>query len=323
MSAQTIPVLEPVAGSERAVERVGTFLVTYRRPALLLTSLRGVMAQTRPPDSVIVINNDAEDDVRGRLAPEFPGVGVVDLPANEGSGGGFACALDLATRLGFTWSWLLDDDAVPEPEALEALLGVAARMRGAERVLGIVASTQVSPHGTFGGARWRYRVIPVPATVRTGGEPFSIDVAYWAGLLVHRSVVEQIGLPRADFFRCFADYEYCLRVRRAGMEIVAVPTSRISHHADGMYRTVTRLGRRSVRLVYEPARHYYAVRNEAYTAWRILRNPLSVFFHLTRQVRLAAGDLLHEEQPIHRLRLRVLGTVDGLRGRLGRRQEIE
>ncbi|MGH2453011.1 MAG: glycosyltransferase [bacterium] len=305
-----------------AAERVAAFVVTYRRPVLLADTLRGVLGQTHPPDAVIVINNDAADDVRARLAGEFPGVEVVDLASNEGSGGGFACALDLAARLGYTWSWLLDDDSIPEPASLEALLGALSHIRSAERPVAMAASTQLSPYGSFGGARWRHRIVVVPPVERSGSAPFSIDVAYWAGLMVHRSVMERIGLPRADFFRCFADYEYCLRVRRAAMEIIAVPASRVAHH-NGMYRTVTRLGRTSVRLVYSPSRHYYSTRNEAYTAWRILRNPLAVFFHLTRQARLALGDILHEDQRLRRLRLRALGTLDGLRGRLGQRGDLE
>lgn len=322
MGAQSVVIPDRSHPEVQVAERVAVFVVTYRRPVLLAETLQGVLGQTRPPEAVIVINNDAADNVRRRLAGEFSGVEVVDLASNEGSGGGFACALDLAARLGYTWSWLLDDDAIPEPGALEALLGGVASFRAQQRIVGMAAATQVSPYGTFGGARWRHRIVRVPPAVRNGEKPFAIDVAYWAGLLIHRSVIERIGLPRTDFFRCFADYEYCLRVRRAAMEIVAVPASRVKHHT-GMYRTVVRLGRRSVRLVYDPARHYYAARNEAYTAWRILRSPLAVLFHITRQVRLAVGDVIHEKQRLHRVRLRALGTLDGLRGRLGRRPDLE
>ncbi len=322
MSVQGVLTPEVGRSDRQSADSVSAFVVTYRRPELLAATLRGVVAQTRLPDAVIVINNDPADDVRVRVGSEFPGVEVLDMGGNEGSGGGFACALEMASRLGYTWSWLLDDDSIPDATSLEALLEAVGRLRGLDRAHAIAASTQVSPQGTFGGGRWRHRVIPVPVSERNGSEPYSVDVAYWAGLLVHRSVMERIGFPRADFFRCFADYEYCLRVRRAGIKIVGVPASRVAHHT-AMYRASVRLGRRSVRLAYEPARHYYAARNEAYTAWRILRNPLAVAFFLGRQIRLGVGDLLHEERPLHRVRLRFLGALDGLRGRLGRREEIE
>lgn len=315
---QETSMLRPAAGPER----VAAIVVTYKRPALLQACLRGILAQTRKPDGVIVLNNAPEEDVLSRVRSEFPGVGVVTLSENSGSGGGFACALQIANRCGYEWTWLLDDDAIPEPNALEELLTVAARSRVAGVPLGMAASLQVSPYGTFGGGHWRHRVVTIPAAQRNGSHPYPIDVAYWAGLLVHGSVMERVGYPRADFFRCFADYEYCLRLKRAAMEIIAVPTSRVTHH-EGAYRTVVRLGRRSIRLRYDATRHYYAARNAAYTAWHILRNPLAILFHTTKLVRLAVGDLLHEEDGPRRVVFRIRGTLDGLRGRLGRRTDLE
>ena len=305
-----------------APERVAAFVVTYRRPGLLRTNLAALVSQTRRLDAVIVMNNDPGDRVRDLLWDEFPTVGVVDLSENVGSAGGFARALHLASQCGYTWGWLLDDDSIPEPNAIEELLAAAARFRRDGLETAMLAPVQMSSRGAFGGALWRHRIVPISHAQRAGSEPFAIDLAYWAGLLVHRSVVGRIGYPRTEFFRCFADYEYCLRLKQAGMRIMAVPTSRIAHH-DGLYRRVVRLGRPSVRARYAPSRHYYDARNAAFAAWHTLRSPLAVAFHLARQCRLALGDLLYEDQSLYRLGLRVRGTIDGLRGRLGRRAEIE
>ncbi len=107
-------------------EAVAAFVVTYRRPALLRATLSGIAAQTRPPDSVVVMNNDPDGDIREGLGEEFRTAAVVDLAENVGSAGGFARALYIAGRQGAVWSWLLDDDAAPYPDALEQLLAVAA-----------------------------------------------------------------------------------------------------------------------------------------------------------------------------------------------------
>jgi len=303
-------------------ESVAAFVVTFRRPLLLRANLRAIVSQTRKPDAVIIINNDPENGVYRLIADEFADVGVVNLAENLGSGGGFARALHIVSECGYAWGWLLDDDSIPEPETLGRLLAVATSMKREGRAIGMAAPVQVSSRGRFGGALWRERVVPAPAVQRNGEQPFPIDLAYWAGLLVHRSVVARIGYPRTDFFRCYADYEYCLRLRRAAMEIVAVPQSRVSHH-EGLYQTMVKWGRPSVRRRYSPSRYYYDARNAAFTASHTMRSPLAVVFHLARQVRLAIGDLLYEDQKTGRLALRVRGTVDGLRGRLGRREDLE
>jgi len=302
-------------------EAVAAFVVTYRRPALLRATLSGITAQTRPPDSVVVMNNDPDDDIREGLGEKFPTAAVVDLAENVGSAGGFARALYIAGRQGAAWSWLLDDDAAPYPDALEQLLSVATALRAEGRPVGLLSPAQVASSGRFGWARWRHRPVPVEPALRDGDEPFAIDLAYWAGLLVHRSVINQVGYPRTEFFRCYADYEYCLRARRAGMEIVAVPGSRVAHQ-EGLSRAVVRLGRPSSRRRYPPDRHYYDARNAAFTAWHTLHSPLAVAFHLAHQCRLALGDLVYESESFRRLALRARGTLDGLWGRMGRKDGI-
>ena len=303
-------------------ERVAAFVVTYRRPEILRTNLAALVSQTHRLDAVIVMNNDPDGRIRNLLWDEFPTVEVVDLSENVGSAGGFARALHLANQCGYTWGWLLDEDSIPEPNALEELMAAAARFRRDGEVIGMLAPMQMSAQGAFGGAMWRHRIVPVSNAQRAGREPFAIDLAYWAGLLVHRSVIGRIGYPRTEFFRCFADYEYCLRSKQAGMKLMAVPTSRVAHH-EGLHRTVVRLGRPSVRAGYPPSRHYYDARNAAFTAWHSMRSPLAVAFQFIRQCRLAVGDLLYEDQKLRRVGLRFRGTVDGLLARLGRRSEIE
>lgn len=303
-------------------ERVAAFVVTYRRPALLGATLSGILSQSRPLDAVIVINNDPTDGLREILWDEFPGVEVVDLAENVGSAGGFARALYIADRCAFTWAWLLDDDSIPEPAALERMLDARNALRQGGRRVALLAPMQVSSNGPYGGALWRDRIVAIPPSRRSGDEPFDIDLAYWAGLLVHRDVVACVGFPRTDFFRCYADYEFCLRARRAGLQIVAVPGSRVRHH-EGEYRTVVRWGRRSVRRSAQPVRFYYDARNAAYVAWHTLRRPRAALFHILRQVKLAVGDLLYEDRKLYRARLRLWGTLDGLRGRLGRREDLE
>src|SRR3989304_2724814 len=92
-------------------EAVAAFVVTYWRPALLRAPLGGIAAQTRPPDSVIVMNNDPNDDIREGLGKDFPTAAVVDLTENVGSAGGFARALCIAGRRGAAWGWRLGHDA--------------------------------------------------------------------------------------------------------------------------------------------------------------------------------------------------------------------
>src|SRR5215813_3941034 len=76
--------------------RVAAVVVTYNRRDLLLESLAAVLAQTRAPDSVIVVDNASEDGTAAAVREGFPGVQVAELARNSGGAGGFAAGLALA-----------------------------------------------------------------------------------------------------------------------------------------------------------------------------------------------------------------------------------
>ncbi len=302
------------------VGTVGAFVLTFRRPAVLASTLKGVLEQTRRVDQVTVLNCDTAEPLAPALEREFPGVAVIDLEANVGSAGGFSRALRLAYQQGLDWGWLLDDDSVPRPDALVELMRAAEAARTGAGLVGIMAPVQVSPRHVYGVSVWRNRLIRVP--VRRADPPVDVDVAYWAGMLVSRHVLDEIGYPRAEFFRCFGDYEFCLRARRAGFRVVAVPTSHIAHD-HGRPNVVIRLGRPSIRLRYPPSRFYYHVRNVAFTTRFVLRSPKAMAWHVILQFRHAAGDLFYADRRWERVRLRFHGLLDGFRGRLGRRADLE
>ncbi len=315
------PAGRPATGVARRVETVGAFVLTFRRRDSLAETLKGILRQSRHPNAVTVLNCDVSSPMKATLPQAFRGVEVIDLAENLGSGGGYHEALRRAGQRGFTWAWLFDDDSAPEAGALSELLRAASERADSEPI-GMVAPVQVSPRSAYGVSLWRDRLVPLPRELCYGTAPVDVDAAYWAGLLVHRRVLDTIGYPRAEFFRCFADYEYCLRARMAGLRVVAVPTSRILHDT-GPPKRIVWFGRPSIRHRYEPSRYYYHVRNAAYTTRFVVRSPRAAFLHTVRQFRHAAGDLVYSDRKLRRLWLRLLALVDGFRGRLGRRLDLE
>jgi GT2 family glycosyltransferase len=58
---------------------------------------------------------------------------------------------------------------------------------------------------------------------------FEVEIASGAAMLVRHEVCEQIGLMDEDFFLYFEEVDWCLKVRRAGYRIRAVPQSLVWH----------------------------------------------------------------------------------------------
>ncbi len=117
------PSVAPAAGGP---PRVVAVVVTYNRRDLLAEALSAVLGQSRAPDAVIVMDNASTDGTAEMVRARFPSVRLAAARRNTGGAGGFAYGLALALAEAADLVWLMDDDTVPEPGALRAMLDARA-----------------------------------------------------------------------------------------------------------------------------------------------------------------------------------------------------
>jgi GT2 family glycosyltransferase len=281
--------------------RVAAVVVTYKRRAVLAETLHAARAQTRPSDRLYVVDNAGDDGTAELLRTEFPD--VIHLRTEENLGaGGRAHGIEAAWADGFDAFWLVDDDSTPHPDALETLLAAAAR--GSDRT-GMVGCRGGLVR--FGMIRhlddWRRL-----GHHRVANGLFAADFVLLDGSLVLRRTVDQIGVPRVDYFIMMEDVEYPLRAQRADFEVLVVGR-------DLMRRG--HLGSTAGRGLW---RSYYQSRNHLRMALDF-RSPSLLFGCLVRQAHFLVAALRSPDRRWERLRLRGRGFWDALRGRMGRRVE--
>jgi rhamnopyranosyl-N-acetylglucosaminyl-diphospho-decaprenol beta-1,3/1,4-galactofuranosyltransferase len=194
-----------------AIERLGIVVVTYNRAGFLDRLLTSVAAMTTPAWKVVVVDNastDATSEVLTRWRGHLGADVLVPhrLEANTGGAGGFAAGIERALAEGAEWMWLMDDDVEVIPDALARLAPWLAKYRC---VTGRKYDFDGSPF------RWQNRFsefLGVPLALR--GDPFGGDgwfeqtAGNFEGMAIHRSVVEQIGLPDPRFFIVWDDAVY-------------------------------------------------------------------------------------------------------------------
>ena len=136
MPAPTDEVPGAVSGSRSPKSThpwVVAVVVNHNGMAFLPDTIRGLHAQTRPVDDVLVIDTGSTDGSAewARLLLGDDAVLIVKGP--------FGRAVKTALRYPRTWDadwlWLLHDDSAPEPEALEQLLA-EAEYRPSASILG-------------------------------------------------------------------------------------------------------------------------------------------------------------------------------------------
>lgn len=293
-------------------------VVTFNRLELLKNCLNALKDQTEPPGSVLIINNASTDGTLAWLSSWLPenmrNATVVTLKENTGGAGGFAEGLRVACANGADWVWMMDDDAIPHPDALEKLL---RRDLDQAIIYGSVARNGdlLSWPMTKRGGNHRdtiYKCQDLPQELNVQFIPF-------LGILISALTVEKIGLPDGRFFLAADDVDYCLRAASHGIKVVLVGDSFIDHPLSQRYRLWIP-GRPFYSLRLAPWKRYYDVRNRLFVARR--HYGLALYYSTIPGsfLRLLAT-LFHEADRGKQLLAFVGGMVDGLLGRSGRRHE--
>lgn len=223
-------------------------VVTRDRLALLRQCVEALRSQTRRPDRVLVVDNASSDGTAEWLASQDD-VETLRLDVNVGGAGGFHAGLRRAHADGAEWAWLMDDDTIPRPDALEALLRpeTPAILRAS---VAVWKDGRLHPMNVPGLERERIEPLVEAAPQRV----LPLRTSTFVSLLVHRSAVDRFGLPEARYFIWSDDIEYTARVTRGGGLAVLVTDSVVEHRTERPYTAVTSAG----------DRFYYHARNTLY-----------------------------------------------------------
>ena len=247
-----------------ANDQVCAVVVSYNRKALLAECIAALLGQSRPVSRILVIDNASTDGTgdlfrsNGDLAAS--NITYIQLPVNVGGAGGFHEGVKRGFEQQGEWLWLLDDDTIATPTALEELFAARARFPEGSRpdlLASKVKWTDGSMHPMNVPRLKRNDMLESAVRAAEQGT-ISIRASSFVSLLVHRRLVAEHGLPIADYFIWNDDVEYTARILRKEFGVL-VPQSVVVH------KTAKKQA---------PAgdRFYYAVRNQLWmvtrsTAW--------------------------------------------------------
>jgi len=205
--------------------RTIAIVVTYNRLPLLKECIAALLAQTRRPDEIVVINNSSTDGTEEWLHTQP--VVVVTQP-NGGGAAGFHRGIREAYGRGADWIWLMDDDTIATPTALEHLLGAATKLPGAGFCASKVVWTDGNPH-VMNMPDLRVYAHGLPFNRYDAGGGLLVRSSTFVSLLLSRGAVERFGLPLKEYFIWTDDHEYTDRISLGGMPGMYVPQSVVQH----------------------------------------------------------------------------------------------
>lgn len=218
--------------------KIVSVVVTYNRKKLLEECVNAIINQSYSCDKIIIVDNNSNDgtdnmlDENGYLKNEK--IIYKKLPKNIGGAGGFYEGMKSARELNADWVWIMDDDTIPEKEALFEMVTARKKLPNkvsflASAVYGMKGncmnctevSTKKDDEGYFTWHKY----------LKDG--LLRIDSATFVSLLINGEALKQMGLPCKDYFIWGDDTEYTKRLTTYFGEAYLVGKSIVIHKRQG------------------------------------------------------------------------------------------
>lgn len=212
--------------------KITAVIVTYNRLELLKSCLQSVQEQSRKPDKIIVIDNGSTDNTKEWLSTQSV---TTYTKENNGGAGGFSYGIKTAYHSGTDWIWLMDDDVIPENNALQQLVHALDELGNQQEKVGFLASKVLWADNSVHEMNKTYVLedqeklnkLTLPAQANL---PF-VQFATFVSMLLSAKAVEKVGLPIKEYFIWCDDIEYSKRIIANGLAGLLVEKSVVIHHS--------------------------------------------------------------------------------------------
>lgn len=281
-------------------------MVTYNGGQIITETAGAIVGQV---GHLVIVDNHSDaatleyvQQIKRRHPDE---VTVLLNRENKGVAAALNQGVSFALPRGFEWILTLDQDSLAEDRMVAKMLEEYGKYEPKDKV-GIVAPRSILV--TEGGVS--------RAVDKAAASNFEeVELIHTSGNLVKASTFARMGLFREDFFIDQVDYEFCFRLRKAGLRII-VATGPVMNHRLGDLRSARFLNRQVFPSNHSAYRRYYMARNALVLSrevkdWRFIRR--SCNFFLMDSIKI----ILYENSKRAKLWYMLKGVWDGLCRRLG------
>ncbi|MER3463675.1 MAG: glycosyl transferase family 2 [Chitinophagaceae bacterium] len=218
--------------------KVIAVVVTYNRLSLLKECINALGTQTHSLDQILIVNNGSTDGTTEWLHQQNDLIAIQQ--PNLGGAWGFQVGIKEAYKLGADWIWLMDDDTIPYPNALEALVHAVYTIKEEDDEFGFFGSKAIWTDGSwhlmnkiledtaFSGKR------SVDYYKKKGITPSRFST--FVSMLLSKKAIKKVGLPIKEFFIWHDDIEYTHRITNSGMKGGLVEKSIVLHKTPTNYK---------------------------------------------------------------------------------------
>ena len=290
-----------------AADSVCAVVVTFHPTTAMLGNLRSIRAQVQ--NLVVVDNGSSTASLQAlRTASALDGFHVVENGENRGIAEALNQGSLWAKTQGYPWIILFDQDSRITGQFIQQMFAAWRSHLERDR-LASIHPRYMDPY---------LHTEPKVRRAKDGGPIVSMT----SGALMPAWIFDRIGWFASDYFIDEVDTEYCLRIRAAGY-LIADSKEAVLHHSAGKPQKRSFLGFSFLPSHHNSGRRYYISRNRV-TVYRkyFWVFPGWILQLMNVSIRDTLKCLIAEEDRLQKFRSFLLGTWDGVRGRMGKRNEV-
>ena len=193
-------------------KRTAAVVVTYNRKELLAENIQCLLAQRPVSPDIVIIDNHSTDGTKEAIQQFIDDnkVQYCDTGANLGGAGGFSFGIRFAAEKGYDYVWVMDDDCMPDPDALAAFFSADEQLNGQ---YGFLSSKVLWKDGNLCTMNLQRETL----TQNIQGFDKKIQpvvMASFVSLFLPARIIKEMGLPIKEFFIWTDDWEYTRRISR-------------------------------------------------------------------------------------------------------------
>jgi rhamnosyltransferase len=273
-------------------------VVLYKPDAIMLQRISEYAGRL---ELLIVVDNTEHADLSDLYAG-FPTVCYVPFGENKGIATALNVAAKIAISKSASWLLMLDQDSQMQPTTFSMIKAYVTNI--SKPTVALVSTVQVSKSSD--------------AKLLAGGPAIKqINRAMTSGSTINLAAYLKCGAFEDKLFIDHVDNEYCLRLRKAGFQILQLSHVALNHSL-GETRSLT-IGKWKFQyIVHKPFRSYYYVRNGLFVAFQYWEHAPwflnSLLFQIFKDIFKAT---LLQGQTILRLKMIFLGALHFCRKRYG------
>jgi GT2 family glycosyltransferase len=213
---------------------VATIILNTNRREDTLACLASLQQGLYLENMIIVLDNLSTDGSVEAISAKYPDVQIVSLEKNLGYAGNNNVGIDMAIDRGAEWVFVLNEDTILDPDCITRLIEVGQ----SDQKIGVLGPMVyhydepeiIQSAGGMLGPYWEsIHLAKNEKDIGQFDRPHQVDWISGCAIMVKREAIEMVGPIDERFFYYWEETEWCLRIGKAGWQIVHVPDARLWH----------------------------------------------------------------------------------------------